>query len=140
MNEDTRTQEAIEADAWATRAAWAGNPVPTKSTSELVAQLEAKDAESARLRELVREVVDESPNEGGGSVIVGARWLREARAAASLGAKLAEVRKRAIHDFYTGTGKEATHWWVCSLCKPNAGTWRYDEPENHEPTCPLRKE
>lgn len=55
----------------------------------------------------------------------------------NLGARLAEVRRRAISDFYTGTSLDACHQAFCMICEWG---WPYDEKEGHEPTCPLREE
>lgn len=54
-----------------------------------------------------------------------------------LATRFADVRRRVIEDFYTGTSFDACHQAFCIMCERS---WPYDEPEQHEMTCPLRKE
>ena len=48
--------------------------------------------------------------------------------------RLAEVRRRMITDYYTGTSPDSPHWWACRVC---SWVWRNGEAELHEPSCPL---
>ena len=50
---------------------------------------------------------------------------------------LREVHRRVVVDHYTGSSPDSPRWSNCRLC---SGTWRYGEPELHEPTCPLAAE
>lgn len=49
--------------------------------------------------------------------------------------RLAEVRKRVIVDFYSGTAPSSTHWVACRLCD---WIWRWGEAELHAEDCPVR--
>ena len=49
--------------------------------------------------------------------------------------RLAEVRRRMITDFYTGTSDDSPHWWTCRVCDYS---WRHGEEDSHEETCPLK--
>ena len=49
-------------------------------------------------------------------------------------ARIAELRKRLIVEFYTGTEAKATRFLSCRVC---GWSWRKGQPEAHEPSCPL---
>ena len=59
-------------------------------------------------------------------------WLCEELLAAR--ERLAEVRRRAIVDFYTGTDSISPHWAVCRVC---SWVWKFEEAELHEKGCPI---
>lgn len=48
--------------------------------------------------------------------------------------RLAEVRKRMITDYYTGTSPNSPHYWVCRVCD---GIWTDGEVELHRRDCPI---
>ena len=50
--------------------------------------------------------------------------------------RLAEVRRRVIVDYYTGTSPDSPHWQVCRLC---SWVWRWEGKETHDIGCPMEK-
>lgn len=54
----------------------------------------------------------------------------------TLRAKLAEVKKRLVYDFYAGSSPNSQHWWCCGAC---GSTWRDGHTEHHAPSCPLEE-
>ncbi len=54
-----------------------------------------------------------------------------------LEARLAEVRRRVIVDFWDGTSGDSGHWGTCRLCE---WLWSFGEPEMHDAGCPMAEE
>ena len=50
--------------------------------------------------------------------------------------RLAEVRRRVIVDFWSGTDAASGHWQTCRLC---SFSWHFGETELHEMGCPMKE-
>lgn len=51
--------------------------------------------------------------------------------------RMAEVRKRVIVNYCTGTAPDSPKFQACLLCH---WSWHYGEEELHEPSCPMQEE